>query len=111
MPGREDHRFSPRRRCAVAGLCQATGVDAVSIDWTAEPALIRERVQNRVAIQGNLDPLVLIAGGAALDRAVDDVLANYAGGRLIFNLGHGIQPETPIAHVEQMLKRVRAYRE
>ncbi|HTE64658.1 MAG TPA: uroporphyrinogen decarboxylase family protein, partial [Candidatus Binatia bacterium] len=51
-----------------------------------------------------------IAGGAALDRAVDDVLANYANGRLIFNLGHGIQPETPIAHVEQMLKRVRAFR-
>ena len=88
----------------------ATGVNAVSIDWTAEPGMIRERVQNRVAVQGNLDPLALIAGGAALDRAVDDVLANYAGGRFIFNLGHGIQPETPIAHVEQMLKRVRAYR-
>jgi uroporphyrinogen decarboxylase len=88
----------------------ATGVDAVSIDWAAEPSLIRERVQNRVAVQGNLDPLALIAGGAALDRAIDDVLANFAGGRLIFNLGHGIQPETPIAHVEQMVKRVRAYR-
>ena len=89
---------------------EATGVNAVSIDWAAEPSLIRERVQNRVAVQGNLDPLALIAGGAALDRAVDDVLANYAQGRLIFNLGHGIQPETPIAHVEQMLKRVRAYK-
>src|SRR5207244_7466735 len=89
---------------------EATGVNAVSIDWTADPSLIRERVQSRVAVQGNLDPLVLIAGGDALTRAVDDVLANYAAGRLIFNLGHGIQPETPIAHVEQMLKRVRAYR-
>ena len=89
---------------------ESTGVDAVSIDWAAEPALIRERVQNRIAVQGNLDPLALIAGGAALDQAVDDVLANFANGRLIFNLGHGIQPETPIAHVEQMLKRVRAYR-
>jgi uroporphyrinogen decarboxylase len=89
---------------------ETTGVDAVSIDWAAEPALIRERVQNRIAVQGNLDPLALIAGGAALDQAVDDVLANFASGRLIFNLGHGIQPETPIAHVEQMLKRVRAYR-
>jgi len=89
---------------------EATGVNAVSIDWAAEPSLIRERVQNRVAVQGNLDPLALIAGGAALDRAVDDVLADYAAGRLIFNLGHGIQPETPIAHVEQMLKRVRAYK-
>src|ERR1700744_6542085 len=88
----------------------ATKVDAVSIDWAAEPSLIRERVQSRVAVQGNLDPLVLIAGGAALDRAVDDVLANFAGGRLIFNLGHGIQQETPIAHVEQMIKRVRAYK-
>ena len=88
----------------------ATGVDGVSIDWAAEPSLIRARVQNRVAIQGNLDPLALIAGGEALDRAVDDVLENYASGRLIFNLGHGILPETPIAHVEQMIKRVRAHK-
>lgn len=87
---------------------EATRVNAVSIDWTAEPTLIRERVQSRVAVQGNLDPLALIAGGDALDYAVDDVLANYANGRLIFNLGHGIQPETPIAHVERMLRRVRS---
>ncbi|QQO35969.1 uroporphyrinogen decarboxylase [Bradyrhizobium diazoefficiens] len=89
------------------GYVEETGVNAVSIDWTAEPAFIRERVQSRVAVQGNLDPLALITGGSALDRAVDDVLANFAQGRFIFNLGHGIQPETPIAHVEQMLKRVR----
>jgi uroporphyrinogen decarboxylase len=89
---------------------EATGVDGVSIDWAAEPSLIRQRVQNRVAVQGNLDPLALIAGGAALDRAIDDVLENYAAGRLIFNLGHGILPETPIAHVEQMIRRVRAYK-
>ena len=89
---------------------EATNVNAVSIDWAAEPALVRERVQTRVAVQGNLDPLALIAGGAALDRAIDDVLANYGKGRLIFNLGHGIQPETPIAHVEQMVKRVREYK-
>ncbi|WP_027522751.1 uroporphyrinogen decarboxylase [Bradyrhizobium sp. Ec3.3] len=89
------------------GYVEATGVNAVSIDWTAEPAFIRERVQSRVAVQGNLDPLVLITGGDALERAVDEVLANFGQGRLIFNLGHGIQPETPIAHVEQMLKRVR----
>ncbi|MBI5261134.1 MAG: uroporphyrinogen decarboxylase [Bradyrhizobium sp.] len=86
---------------------EATGVNAVSIDWTAEPAFIRDQVQSRVAVQGNLDPLALIAGGDALDRAVDDVLASYGSGPLIFNLGHGIQPETPIAHVERMLKRVR----
>jgi uroporphyrinogen decarboxylase len=89
---------------------EATGVNAVSIDWTADPSLIRERVQTKVAVQGNLDPLVLIAGGAALDGSVDDVLANYGKGRLIFNLGHGIQPETPIAHVEQMVRRVREHK-
>jgi len=87
-----------------------TDVNAVSIDWTAEPAFIRERVQSKVAVQGNLDPLALIAGGAALDQAIDDVLSNYAKGRLIFNLGHGILPETPIAHVERMIAKVRAWR-
>ena len=89
---------------------EATGVNGVSIDWATEPSLIRGKVQSRVAVQGNLDPLVLIAGGKALDQSIDDVLSNYGGGRLIFNLGHGIQPETPIAHVEQMVRRVRAYR-
>jgi uroporphyrinogen decarboxylase len=50
---------------------------------------------------------VLLAGGAALDRAVDDILENYGQGPLIFNLGHGILPPTPIAHVEQTLRRIR----
>ncbi len=89
---------------------EATGVDAVSIDWAAEPSLVRERVQSKVAVQGNLDPLALLAGGDALDRAVDNVLSNFAGGRFIFNLGHGIVPETPIANVERMLARVRAFK-
>ena len=110
VPGAKIIGFPRGAGALLPGYVDATGVDAVSIDWAAEPALIREKVQTRVAIQGNLDPLVLIAGGDALDRSIDDVLANYAQGRLIFNLGHGIQPETPIAHVEQMVKRVRAYR-
>jgi uroporphyrinogen decarboxylase len=82
-------------------------VDAVSLDWTADATFIRERVQNRVAVQGNLDPLALLAGGDALDRAVDDVLASFADGAFIFNLGHGILPETPISHVERTLQRIR----
>jgi uroporphyrinogen decarboxylase len=72
-----------------------------------ERGLVRERVQSRVAVQGNLDPLVLVAGGPALERAVDAVLEAFADRPFIFNLGHGIVPETPIAHVEAMLKRVR----
>ena len=110
VPGAKIIGFPRGAGALLPGYVEATGVDAVSIDWAAEPGLVRDRVQSKVAVQGNLDPLVLIAGGAALDRAVDDVLDNYAQGRLIFNLGHGIQPETPIAHVEQMVKRVRAYR-
>jgi uroporphyrinogen decarboxylase len=82
-------------------------VNAVSIDWTADRKFIRERVQSRVAVQGNLDPLALLAGGDALDRAVDAIMADFKDGRFIFNLGHGILPPTPIAHVERMLKRVR----
>jgi uroporphyrinogen decarboxylase len=111
VPGAKIIGFPRGAGALLPEYVELTGVDAVSIDWAAEPSLIRERVQNRVAVQGNLDPLVLIAGGAALDRSVDDVLSNYARGRLIFNLGHGIQPETPIAHVEQMVKRVRAYKD
>jgi len=92
---------------SLAGYVDQVPVDAVSIDWTAEPSFVRERIQNRVAVQGNLDPLALLAGGAALDRAVDGILESFGGGPHIFNLGHGILPETPIAHVEQTLKRIR----
>ena len=110
MPGAKIIGFPRGAGAMLPNYVEQTCVDGVSIDWAAEPSLVREKVQSRVAVQGNLDPVALIAGGAALDRAVDDVLENYAKGRLIFNLGHGIQPETPIAHVEQMLKRVRAYK-
>jgi uroporphyrinogen decarboxylase len=82
-------------------------VSAVSVDWMANRTFIRERVQSRVAVQGNLDPLALLAGGDALDRSIDAIMKDLGDGRLIFNLGHGILPATPIAHVERMLKRVR----
>jgi uroporphyrinogen decarboxylase len=82
-------------------------VDAVSLDWTTDLAFARDQIQVRMPVQGNLDPLALVAGGAALDRAVDEILAALADGPFIFNLGHGILPQTPIAHVEQMLARVR----
>ena len=86
----------------------ATGVDAIGLDWTFPRSLAADMLQPRVAVQGNVDPLALLAGGEALDREVDDVMTALAGQPLIFNLGHGILPPTPIAHVERMLKRVRA---
>ena len=58
-------------------------------------------------IQGNLDPLALVAGGAAQDRATDAMLEAFGAGPFIFNLGHGILPDTPIAHVERLVARVR----
>ena len=86
---------------------EMTGVNAIGIDWTFARPIARDVLQPRVAVQGNVDPLALLAGGAALDREVDDVMATLSGGPLIFNLGHGILPDTPIAHVERMLRRVR----
>jgi uroporphyrinogen decarboxylase len=82
-------------------------IDAVGLDWTADVVFVRDQVQWRMPVQGNLDPLVLVAGGAALDRAVDRILEVLSAGPLVFNLGHGILPQTPLAHVERMLARVR----
>ena len=82
-------------------------IDAVGLDWTTDLAFVRDQIQWRVPVQGNLDPLALLAGGAALDRGVDNILAAFSERPFIFNLGHGILPQTPIAHVEQMLARVR----
>jgi uroporphyrinogen decarboxylase len=85
----------------------AVRVNAVGLDWTAHPAVVRALLADRFPVQGNLDPLVLAAGGEALDGAVDTTLENFAGRPHIFNLGHGIIPATPNAHVERMLRRVR----
>jgi uroporphyrinogen decarboxylase len=82
-------------------------MDAVGLDWSIDRAFARDQVQARLPVQGNVDPLALLAGGEALDRAVDATLEAFVGGPFIFNLGHGIVPQTPIEHVEQMLKRVR----
>ena len=86
---------------------EMTGITAIGIDWTLPLFVAQEALQPRLPVQGNLDPLVLRAGGAALDQSVDAILEALSGGPFIFNLGHGILPDTPIAHVERMLKRVR----
>jgi uroporphyrinogen decarboxylase len=83
-------------------------VDAIGLDWTVDRAFARD-IQSQLPVQGNLDPHVLRAGGAALDRAVDTTLETFSGGPLIFNLGHGILQDTPIANVERMLARVRGH--
>jgi len=83
-----------------------TGVTALGLDWSV-PLSFAAELQKDGAVQGNLDPVRLVAGGSALDQGVDAILAGLGNGPLVFNLGHGIAPETPVKHVEQMIKRVR----
>jgi uroporphyrinogen decarboxylase len=82
-------------------------VDAVGLDWMIDLDAARDRIQKLRPIQGNLDPLALLVGGEALDRGVDNILAAFQSGPFIFNLGHGVLPETPIEHVERLVARVR----
>ena len=86
-----------------------TGVDAVGLDWTVPLGFARDRLQPLAAVQGCLDPLTLLAGGQVMDDAVDRIMAALSEGRFVFNLGHGIVPETPISHVEQLVERVRSW--
>ncbi|TPW05102.1 MAG: uroporphyrinogen decarboxylase [bacterium] len=98
----------PRGSAALAERYAAeVDVQAVALD-TACPLEIGRRVQAIKPIQGALDPLLLRAGGPMLDRRVDQLLESWGQGPWIFNLGHGILPDVPIAHVEQVLKRIGA---
>jgi uroporphyrinogen decarboxylase len=88
----------------------STGIDGLGVDWTVPLDFAKARLQPRVTVQGNLDPMALVAGGRALDGATDAIMEAMGSGPFIFNLGHGILPETPIAHVEQLVARVRKSR-
>ncbi|MET0377157.1 MAG: uroporphyrinogen decarboxylase [Rhizorhabdus sp.] len=84
-----------------------TGVDALGLDETVDPVWADAHLPHGLPVQGNLDPLALIAGGAELDAGVDRIVAAFADRPHVFNLGHGILPDTPIAHVERLVARVR----
>ena len=84
-----------------------TRIDAIALDETVDPDWAARNLPADLPIQGNLDPLALLGGGAALESAVDRILSSFAGRPHIFNLGHGIIKETPIAHVERLVARVR----
>ncbi|HEX8578242.1 MAG TPA: uroporphyrinogen decarboxylase [Allosphingosinicella sp.] len=84
-----------------------TGVDAVGIDETVDPDWAHANLPEGMPVQGNLDPLALIAGGEALESAARRILHSFADRPHVFNLGHGILPDTPIEHVEQLIALVR----
>jgi len=92
----------------LASYARGTVVDAIGIDETVDPFWADEVLPEGLPVQGNLDPLALLAGGDTLERAIARIRAAFTDRPHIFNLGHGITPEVPVTHVEQLLKRVRA---
>jgi uroporphyrinogen decarboxylase len=108
IPGARIIGFPRGAGTELARFLEAVPVDAISLDWTVELGFARDQVQSRRPVQGNLDPLALLTGGATLDRSIDAIIDALAAGPFIFNLGHGILPETPIGHVERLIARVRS---
>ncbi len=91
-------------------FAQEVGADALSLDTTMPLVWAREHLQGKVALQGNLDPLLLVAGGEAQRQATRAILDALASGPFVFNLGHGITPPTPPDHVSALVEQVRSWR-
>jgi uroporphyrinogen decarboxylase len=91
-----------------ARFAMETRADGISLDTATFLGEARAALPANVVTQGNLDPLALVSGGAALDDAIDGILEATKGSRHIFNLGHGILPHTPVEHVERLIEKVRA---
>ena len=94
----------------LAAYARETKVDAIGLDETVDPAWAARELPDGLPVQGNLDPLALIAGGQALSDSVERILDAFADRPHIFNLGHGIQQDTPIAQVEQLIALVKGAR-
>ena len=91
----------------LAAYARETRVDALGLDETVDPLWADKALPKGLPVQGNLDPLVLLAGGDALKSEVERILDAFAGRPHIFNLGHGILQDTPIAHVEDLMMLVK----
>lgn len=86
-----------------------TGADAIGLDWSLPLAFAKE-LQKDGPVQGNLDPMRVVAGGRALREGIDDILEQLGHGPLIFNLGHGITPQADPAHVLALVERVHGWK-
>jgi len=91
----------------LAAYARETGVDAVGLDETIDPVWAMRQLPEGLPVQGNLDPLLLLAGGRALEERARWILDAFAGRPHVFNLGHGIDKETPLEHVQRLLAVVR----
>ena len=85
----------------------APEIDAIGIDYAVDPIWAAREIQPHATVQGNFDPILLLAGGDQLERRAVEIVEALAGGPHIFNLGHGILPQTPLEHVERLIKAVR----
>jgi uroporphyrinogen decarboxylase len=94
----------------LAAYARETKVDAVGIDETIDPVWAAKTLPAGMPVQGNLDPLLLLAGGAELEKQAIRVLEAFADRPHVFNLGHGIGQFTPVEHVEQLLALVRGWK-
>jgi uroporphyrinogen decarboxylase len=94
----------------LAAYARETGVTAAGLDETVDPSWAARELPDDLPVQGNLDPLALITGGETLASGVRRILDAFAGRPHIFNLGHGILQDTPIAHVQDMLTQVKGGR-
>ncbi len=98
----------PRGAAAmIPAYVEQTGVNAVGLDYMTPLAVADSILPGPLAVQGNLDPLRLLAGGARMEARIEEIIAAFANRPHIFNLGHGIVPETPIAHVERLVEIVK----
>jgi uroporphyrinogen decarboxylase len=91
----------------LAKFAPLADIDAIGLDTAVEPDAAIAALPRRLALQGNLDPLALIAGGPRLDEETNRIVEGFASRAHIFNLGHGVLPETPLGHVERLVARVR----
>ncbi len=91
----------------LAAYARETGADAIGLDETVDPVVAHKNLPADIPVQGNLDPLALLAGGDALKKSAAHILETFSDRPHIFNLGHGIIKETPIEHVEKLLTLVR----
>lgn len=89
-------------------MAQTCGADVIGLDTSVDTLWAAKHVQVHLPVQGNLDPLVLLTGGEALRENVRVIREAFDGRPYVFNLGHGILPPTPVAHVEELVKLVRA---
>jgi len=98
----------PRGAATLIGsYARQVEVNGIGLDTAIDPAHVLKAVPSSIAVQGHLDPVLLIEGGAAMEARVRELLDVYKGRPHIFNLGHGVRPETPIAHVERVVEIVR----